>query len=288
MFSDFWPNTNDVNTYTPPSYIIYNISRTGRHAHRTHVREIIETAYSYRDSLCNSIVTETRYSSNLGRPPAIWSKRQNESASVSESTSVGNFYPDMLHVGESIGTSPEVQAVTALQQKNIIAKPIQTGRKNNGVIAEGHYNEYMVLSGGRVVPKAYYNLTLDRKGINNPQVSNGAITKDSGFYLQEEALAYDASLNPCHVGSRVSPDKVIVWGYGGRYPVAVIENYTEQQLNDNSQLFSLLSQLEGYRKIVSQTAISALKSLNMNIRNSLPDGVLVKTYTFDPYAGLTS
>ena len=288
MFSDFWPNTNNVNTYTPPSYTIYNISRTGRHAHRNHVREIIETAYSYRDSLCDSIVTETRYSYNLGRPTSIWSGRLNESASVSGS-GVSNFYPDMFHVGESIGTSPEMQAVTALQQKNIIAKPIQTVRKNNGVIAEGHYSEYMVLSGGQVVPKAYYNLTLDRKHINNPQVSNGAITKDSGFYLQEEALAYDdASLNPCHVGSRVSPDKVIVWGYGGRYPVAVIENYTEQQLNANSQLRSMLSQLEGYRKIGSQTAISALKSLNMKIRNSLPDGVLVKTYTFDPYAGLTS
>ena len=112
--------------------------------------------------------------------------------------------------------------------------------------------------------------------------------KNSGFYLQEEALAYDASLNPSHVASRVSPDKVIVWGYGGRYPVAVIENYTEQQLNANSQLLSQLSQLEEYRKIGSQTAISALKSLNMNIRSSLPDGVLVKTYTFDPYAGLTS
>lgn len=288
MFSDFWPNTNNVNTYTPPLCTIYNISRTGRHAHRNHVREIIETAYSYRDSLCDSIVTETRYSYNLGRPTYIRSGRLNEF------TSVSNFYPDMLNVGGGISTSPEVQAVTALQQKNIIAKPIQTVRtnrkNNNSVIAEGHYSEYMVLSEGRVVPKAYYNLNLtsDRKLINNPQVSNGAIVKNSGFYLQEEALAYDASLNPCHVSSRVSPDKVIVWGYGGRYPVAVIENYTEQQLNANSKLLSLLSQLEGYRKIGSQTAISALKSLNMNIRNSLPDGVLVKTYTFDPYAGLTS
>ena len=188
----------------------------------------------------------------------------------------------------SSGTSREVQAVAALQQKNIIAKPIQTVRNNNGAIAEAHYNDYMVLSGGQVVPKACYNLTLDRKYIKDPQVSNGAIEKNEGFYLQEEALAYDANLNPCHVGSRVSPDKVIVWGYGGRYPVAVIENYTQQQLNANSQLRSLLSKLEGYRKIGSQTAISALKSLNMNIRNSLPSGVLVKTYTYDPYAGLTS
>ena len=249
-----------------PSLSVYNISRTGRHAHRSHVRAITETAYSYRDGHCDSTVTETTYSYNLGRLTNICSRRRDES------TIVSNFYPDMLDVGGSTGTSPEVQAVAALQQKNIIAKPIQTVRYNNGVIAEGHYSDYIVLPGGRVVP----------------QISNGAIVKHSGFYLQEEALAYDASLNPSHVASRVSPDKVIVWGYGGRYPVAVIENYTEQQLNANSQLLSLLSQLGGYRKIGSQTASSTLKSLNMNIRNSLPDGVLVKTYTFDPYAGLTS
>lgn len=269
---------------------IYNISRTARHAHRSHVDKIIETAYSYRDSLCDSIVTKTSYDYNLGRPTCTTSCRLYESPDVITSvslTTVTNFYPDMLKVGESSGTSSEVQAVAALQQKNIIAKPIQTVRYNNHVIAEGHYSDYMVLSGGQVVPKACYNLTLGQS-IKDPEVSNGAITKNSGFYLQEEALDYDASLNPCHVSSRVSPDKVIVWGYGGRYPVAVIENYTQQQLNANSQLRSLLSKLEGYRKIDSQTAISALKSLNMNIRKSLPNGVLVKTYTYDPYAGLTS
>ena len=274
----------DVKT-SSSSYSVYNISKTARHAHRNHVSTIIETAYSYRDGqrdYCDSIVTETNYTYNMGRQTYIGSSRQNKS------TSVSNFYPDMLDV--SSGTSREVQAVAALQQQNIIAKPIQTIRYNNGVIAEGHYSDYKVLSGGQVVPNACYNLALDGKPIYNinPQVKNGAIVKNNGFYLQEEALAYDASLNPCHVGSRVSPDKVIVWGYKGRYPVAVIENYTQQQLNANSQLRSLLSQLDGYRKIGSQTAISALKSLNMNIRKSLPNGVLVKTYTYDPYAGLTS
>lgn len=277
--------------YTSPSYSVYNISRTARHAERNHVWQIMDTAYSYRDSLCDAIVTKTSYEYNLGRPTRTTSCRLYESPSVS-TTTVTNFYPDMLNVGESSSTYPEVQAVTALQQKNIIAKPIQTVRYNNNVIAEGHYSDYRVLPGGQVVPNACYNLALDGKPIYNfivPQVSSkGAITKNSGFYLQEEALDYDASLNPCHVGSRVSPDKVIVWGYGGRYPVAVIENYTQQLLNANSQLRSLLSKLEGYRKIDSQTAISALKKLNMNIRNCLPNGVLVKTYTYDPYAGLTS
>ena len=146
----------------------------------------------------------------------------------------------------------------------------------------------MILSGGMVVPKSFYNLSLNNSYVAGPSMSGGAIIKDSGFYLQEEALAYDANFNPIHVSLRTSPDKVYVWGYGGRYPVAVIENYTEAQLNANTQLSSLLSQLESYRKISNQLTSIALKNLNMNIRNALPEGALVRTYTYDPYSGLTS
>ena len=34
--------------------------------------------------------------------------------------------------------------------------------------------------------------------------------------------------------------------------------------------------------------LGGLKNLNMNIRNALPEGALVRTYTYDPYSGLTS
>ena len=265
-----------------PYLSVYSISRSAHRAYRSHVNKITETAYSYRDSSCDSTVTETSYTYSLGRIASIGSIRQNEI------TTVSNCYPDNLQVETGVGMSAEAQAVAALQQKNIIGKPLQTVKYYNGAIVEGHYNDFMVLPGGGVVPKAYYNLSLDHLYVYNPQVSNGAIVKNSRFYLQEEALTYDSSLNPCHVSSRISPDKVYVWGYGGRYPVAVIENYSQQELNGNSQLLSLLTQLEGYRKIGNLATSSALKSLNMNIRNSLPNGVLVKTYTFDPYAGLTS
>lgn len=139
-----------------------------------------------------------------------------------------------------------------------------------------------------VVPKAYYNLSLDHAYVSGPSMSNGTIIKNSGFYLQEEALSYDADINPIRVNSRTSPTKVYVWGYGGRYPIAIIENYTEAQLNANNQLLSLLSQLKDYRKISNQTVCATLKCLNMNIRHNLPEGTLVRTYTYDPYSGLTS
>lgn len=268
--------------YGQPNITVYNISRSSHHSSRSQLYRMSETTYNYRNGHRDSVVTETLYEYSLGR---IYEIRTNR---LLETIKVNNYYPDFLHVNTSVELSEEAQAIAALQQKNIIGIPIQTVKRYNNIAVEGNYRDFMVLSGGMVVPKSFYNLSLNNSYVVSPSMSGGAIIKDSGFYLQEEALAYDANFNPIHVSLRTSPDKVYVWGYGGRYPVAVIENYTEAQLNANTQLSSLLSQLESYRKISSQLTSIALKNLNMNIRNALPEGALVRTYTYDPYSGLTS
>ena len=268
--------------YGQPNITVYNISRSSHHSSRSQLYRMSETTYNYRNGHRDSVVTETLYEYSLGR---IYEIRTNR---LLETIKVNNYYPDFLHVNTSVELSEEAQAVAALQQKNIIGIPIQTVKRYNNIAVEGNYRDFMVLSGGMVVPKSFYNLSLNNSYVAGPSMSGGAIIKDSGFYLQEEALAYDANFNPIHVSLRTSPDKVYVWGYGGRYPVAVIENYTEAQLNANTQLSSLLSQLESYRKISNQLTSIALKNLNMNIRNALPEGALVRTYTYDPYSGLTS
>ena len=267
---------------TSPYNTVYNISRSSYRAYRTHVVSISETTYSYRDGHCDSLVTEKSYGYRLGRIAGNLMTRQNETIQVY------NYFPDELNVSTGTGLSPEAQAVVALQQKNMIGTPLQTIKSLNGISVEGHYSDYIVLSDSLVVPKAFYNLSLNNSFVGNPYVSNGSIIKNSRFYLQERALTYDANMNPSHVESRTSPDKVYVWGYGGRYPVAIIENYTETELNGNYQLSSLLSLLDSYKKIDTQSTSATLKSLNMNIRNCIPKGVLVKTYTYDPYYGLTS
>ena len=272
-------NTGGGNT---PYRSVYNISRSSHISNRSHLTSITETVYSYRDNQCDSVVTETSYNYSLGRIGSVLTNR------LTETIQVSNYYPDILDVSAGSNLSPEAQAVAALQQKNIIGKPIQTIKSHNGIAVEGRYNDYKVLSGGMVVPKSSYNLSLNNSNVTGPSMSGGSITINSGFYLQDEALNYDTDFNPTHVASRISPNKVYVWGYDGRYPVAVIENYTETQLNANNQLLSLLSQLEGFRKIGNQSTCATLKSLNMNIRNNLPEGVLIRTYTYDPYSGLTS
>lgn len=273
-------NLTDGNGQTYMS--VYNISQSSHHSTRSHLGRITETAYSYRNGVCDSVVTETNYDYNLGRIGGISTSRQTETIQVS------HYYPDYLSVGTGVNLSAEAQAVAALQQKNIIGTPIQTIKSHNGIAVEGSFTDFTVLNSGSVVPKTIYSLALDHSYVSGPSMSNGAIIKNSGFYLQEEAMTYDTNSNPIHVSLRTSPAKVYVWGYGGRYPVAVIENYSEAELNANTQLSSLLSQLESYRKISNQLTSIALKNLNMNIRNALPEGALVRTYTYDPYSGLTS
>lgn len=269
------------NGYTP--YMsIYNISQSSHHSTRSQLSRITETIYSYRNGHRDSVVTETSYGYSLGRIGSICTSRQ------SETIQVNNYYPDYLNVGTGQNLSAEAQAIAALQQQNIIGIPIQTVKRYNNIAVEGNYRDFMVLSGGMVVPKSFYNLSLNNSYVAGPSMSGGAVIKDSGFYLQEEAMTYDTNSNPMQVNSRISPTRVYVWGYGGRYPVAVIENYSEAELNANTQLSSLLSQLESYRKISNQLTSIALKNLNMNIRNALPEGALVRTYTYDPYSGLTS
>lgn len=267
---------------TSPYYTVYNISRSSHRAFRTHLRSISETVYSYRDGHRDSIVTETSYGYRLGRIAGNLIKRQDETIQVF------NYFPDELNVSAGTNLSAEAQAVVALQQKNIIGTPLQTIKHLNGISVEGQFNEFKVLSDSMVVPKAFYNLSLNNSFVGNPYVSNGSIIKNSRFYLQEKTLTYDENLNPIHVESRTSPDRVYVWGYGGRYLVAIIENYTETELNANYQLRNQLSLLDNYKKIDSQSISAEVKDLNMNIRNSLPQGVLVRTYTYDPYFGLTS
>jgi len=268
--------------YGQPNITVYNISRSSHHSSRSQLYRMSETTYNYRNGHRDSVVTETLYEYSLGR---IYEIRTNR---LLETIKVNNYYPDFLHVNTSVELSEEAQAVAALQQKNIIGIPIQTIKSHNGIAVEGHYKNFTELSGGIVVPKANYGLSLTHSYVGGPSMSSGTIIKNSGFYLQEEAMTYDTNSNPMQVNSRISPTRVYVWGYGGRYPVAVIENYTEAQLNANTQLSSLLSQLESYRKISNQLTSIALKNLNMNIRNALPEGALVRTYTYDPYSGLTS
>lgn len=261
---------------------IYNISKSSYYSRRSHADRITETVYSYRNGHRDSVVTETSYGYSLGRIGSICTSRQ------SETIQVNNYYPDYLNVGTGQNLSAEAQAIAALQQQNIIGIPIQITKSHNNIAVESRYRDFMVLTGGMVVPKASYSFSTNRSYVNSPSISNGAVIKDSGFYLQEEAMTYDTNSNPMQVNSRISPTRVYVWGYGGRYPVAVIENYSEAELNANTQLCDSLSQLENYRNISNQTTCVALKNLNMSIRNALPEGALVRTYTYNPYFGLTA
>lgn len=98
-------------------------------------------------------------------------------------------------------------------------------------------------------------------------------------------ITYDAYDNPEHVRLNDTQDRYYVWGYGGRFPIAVIDNIDEATF---ANLKSQILQLETYKKINTEAECTSLRNTNAAIRSNLPDSVHITTYTYDPYFGMTS
>ena len=101
-------------------------------------------------------------------------------------------------------------------------------------------------------------------------------------------MTYDEYHNPEYVRLNNSQDRIYVWGYGGRFPIAVIDDMDYTTFQAYANLKSQILQLATYRKIETENACAGLRSLNANIRSLLPGSVHITTYTYDPYFGMTS
>jgi hypothetical protein len=184
--------------------------------------------------------------------------------------------------------SPATAAVNGLIERNMTGDPIKTVTKRNGMIVGGECKDYQTLS-GLPLQKSLYKL---KNTANNseyaPTVSGDTIDYRADLYKEGEIMTYDEYLNPEHVKLNNTLDRIYVWGYGGRFPIAVIDNMDYTTYQTSITLRSKLLQLATYRKIENTTDCANLRVLNAEIRDSLPDSIHITTYTYDPYFGMTS
>ena len=124
--------------------------------------------------------------------------------------------------------------------------------------------------------------------MNEPSINGNSINYHADIYKEGEVLTYDMFLNPEHVRLNDMQDRVYVWGYGGRFPIAVIDNMNYTTFHSSANLKSTILQLEAYRKIENEGECTNLRNLNAAIRNLLPPSAHITTYTYDPYFGMTS
>lgn len=253
---------------------------------RFRLAEINTTNYYYNGEKCDSVCEEYRVQYKKGHTTNTFYSRGNENK---YETKYSNFYYpfDIANITGN-NASPVLDAVNRLIEKNMVASPIKTVTCHNGKIIGGECKEYQMFS-GKPLLKSLYKLKNTSNNWNTaPTVSGSSIDYRADLYKEGEVLAYDDNLNPAYVRLNDTQDRIYVWGYGGRFPIAVIDNMSYATYLSLSDLKTKILALQAYKKIDSEDGCTDLRNLNAGIRALLPQSAHITTYTYDPYVGMTS
>ena len=261
-------------------YTTHLISMSEYPTRRCRLSTINTTCYYYdNENRCDSICDEDVMAYNKGRVYFTKNTRGSE-----EKRSY-RYFPDDIMGTAGNSPSPEAEALNGLMEKNILATPIKAVTKRNDDIIGGECLDYQTLSGKPLLKTLYKVKNANNNSTYKPTINNNSIDYHVGMYKEGEVITYDAYDNPEHIKLNDSQDRYYVWGYGGRFPIAVIDNIDDATF---ANLKSQILQLETYKRIDTETECTSLRNTNADIRSNLPDSVHITTYTYDPYIGMTS
>ena len=264
------------------------ISRSEYITRRFRLDRINTTSYYYEGNKCDSICESYAIEYSKGRTKSTGYYRSDGNNYDSKNSVY--YYPDDIRDIMNSSSSSAIGAVKGLIGKNIIADPIKTVMRRNGEIVGGECKDYQMVSDSSMpMLKSLYKLkNTNSNSMNEPSINGNSINYHADIYKEGEVLTYDIYLNPEYVRLNDTQDRVYVWGYGGRFPIAVIDNMNSTSLQASANLKSAILQLEAYRKIENEGDCTNLRNLNAAIRSLLPPSAHITTYTYDPYFGMTS
>lgn len=266
--------------------IVFRFSKTDYITRRWRPTETNTTIYFYNDEGCDSIRECSSVSYNKGRIASSGSHRENDNEN--EHKVVLYYFPDDISNMVANSTSAEINAINGLIENNIIADPIKTIIRRNGHIIGGECKDYQIESGMPLLKSLYKIKNTNNSRQTAPVIDGNNIDYRADVYKEGEILTYDENLNPEHIKINDMQSRIYVWGYDGRFPIAVIDNLDYESFNTDMALKSMLHGLEQYRKIETEQDCINLRNTNAAIRQMLPKGVHITTYTYDPYFGMTS
>lgn len=240
------------------------------------------TKYFYDGNECDSICESNGVDYNKGRVACTNNTRGDES------NITYYFYPDDIPNIVGNNSSPELTAINGLIEKNIVVDPIKTIVKFNDNVVGGECKNYQMVSDKPLLNSLYKVKNAIDIYSSTPTISGGTINYHAELYKEGEVITYDEYHNPMYVKLNNTIDRIYVWGYGGRFPIAVIDNMDNATFQASTNLKSQILQLETYTKIKTGNICTALRSLNASIRSLLPGSAHITTYTYDPYFGMTS
>lgn len=207
-----------------------------------------------------------------------------------ETITQANVYPDDIEFQTLSGLSAHAASIKRMKEINMTNVPIQTAVKKGTQYISGNYITYKQLPNGAIVTDTVFNLEGQSGSLlNQPLVNlNGKVERNGNFAPKFSTMSYDVHANPVTKVHRGGVVETVIWGYGGKYPIAKIENYTYNQVQNNTALVNQLALLDDYTNVTTDLVRTNLSSCNQAIRNSLPGTVLITTYTYDPLIGVTS
>ena len=262
------------------------ISKSEYITRRIRFNAITTTSYYYDGNECDSICEYYHVNYNKGRLNSTFYSRYDENNYETKLSQ--NYYPnDIVNIVGNTA-SPAIEAVSGLVEKNMVANPIKTVVERNNKIIDGECKDYQILSGMPLLKSIYKLKNTNQNYTLEPTISGDTINYKAELYKEGEIITYDEHLNPEHVRLKNTQDRIYVWGYGGRFPIAVIDNMNGTTFQAIPNLKSQILQLATYTKIENEDVCTSLRNLNTAIRSLLPASAHITTYTYDPYLGMTS
>ena len=244
------------------------------------------TRYFYDNEKCDSVCDRYEIRYNKGRTKDEYYSR--DSGDKNESKCSLYYYPDDIKNVVGNNTSPVLAAVNGLIDKNMIAEPIKTVMRHNDKNIGGGCKDYQMPDSIPLLKSLYKIKNTTNNYSSTPTISADTINYHANLYKEGEVMKYDAYLNPEHVKLHDTQDRIYVWGYGGRYPIAVIDNMNGPTFQSKANLKAKILELQSYKKIETEGDCTNLRNLNVSIRSMLPASAHITTYTYDPYFGMTS
>lgn len=109
--------------------------------------------------------------------------------------------------------------------------------------------------------------------VEKAEVSPSITESDLQYRTQQTFDVYDDDGRPLQITDKSGKSTCFIWGYGGQYPIAKIENVTYDVLNQKGNITGT------YRDALTPSVNHALRNMGKDIH--------VTTYTYEPLVGIT-
>ena len=268
--------------------------------YQPHVLSKVLTYSCFGDDIVTSEVTKDyafynkKDFANINFAPEyiVQLKKQLEKLSEGKVKAINYQYPlDLtLNVNQGMGVPDETQVYLDMVSKNMLNYPIEIITEVDNSIVGAQVNLYSEFNNSIQLSKTEeleVESSLQESKYQEIAIEDNILVKDENFHKATVYDKYDEQGNLLQYHKKNNINVCYYWGHNDQYPLAKIDNYAYSSLENNTVLVTNLDLLESYT-VIDATNKVGLAGVNQNIRNSLPKGVFITTYTYNPLIGMTS